>query len=179
WSVRGLGEMPDIARLMGVGTIAIVPYYYVPDTVGMDYANVLREKLGCPAFSWQGFHHDRSGVDFDEFLQQLKRCKESLKEIQSYPYMDLSDEEYRTWFADATTPIGPLHCNNVERLADIQPNGEVNFCVDFPDYVIGNARDSSLGEIWNGERARRFREYRRTTPLPVCYRCGAKFMSGP
>ena len=25
-------------------------------------------------------------------------------------------------------------------MIDIQPNGETNFCVDFPDYSIGNVK---------------------------------------
>jgi hypothetical protein len=31
----------------------------------------------------------------------------------------------------------------------------------------------------SGERAERFRAYRRRQPLAVCYRCGAKYMSKP
>ena len=81
------------------------------------------------------------------------------------------------WFADATTPVGNLPCTNVENLIDIQPNGDANFCVDFPDYIIGNVREYSIKEEWNSKRAERFREYRRKKPLAVCYRCGAKYMS--
>jgi MoaA/NifB/PqqE/SkfB family radical SAM enzyme len=66
---------------------------------------------------------------------------------------------------------------NVERLIDIQPNGDANFCVDFPDYCLGNVREATIEEIWNGDRAERFRDFRRENPLAVCYRCGAKYMS--
>ena len=100
-----------------------------------------------------------------------------------YPGVDLmlkrafSDDEYRGWFADAVSPVGIQHCNNVEKLIDIQPNGEANFCVDFPDYSFGNVKEMSIEALWNSERAERFRLYRRARPLAVCYRCGAKFMS--
>ena len=60
---------------------------------------------------------------------------------------------------------------------DVQPDGEANFCVDFPDYSFGNVRSSTIKELWNGERAARFREYRRKRPLAVCHRCGAKYIS--
>jgi sulfatase maturation enzyme AslB (radical SAM superfamily) len=62
-------------------------------------------------------------------------------------------------------------------LLDIQPDGEANFCIDFPDYSIGNVRTSTIEELWNGERAQRFRDFRRQTPLAVCHRCGAKYCS--
>jgi MoaA/NifB/PqqE/SkfB family radical SAM enzyme len=81
------------------------------------------------------------------------------------------------WFKDPLTPVGSLNCMNVEKLIDIQPDGAANFCVDFPDYSIGNVKDASIAEIWNSPRAAQFRQYRRGTPLAVCYRCGAKYIS--
>jgi MoaA/NifB/PqqE/SkfB family radical SAM enzyme len=177
YSLDGLGALPEAVRSMGVGTVAIVPYYYFPKAVGEAYTREMEDAFGCPAFSWIGFHHEQSGVDFERFQAQHRQFLEGLNGIYDYPYMALSDEEYRDWFADSVTPIGPQHCTNVERLIDIQPDGEANFCVDFPDYSIGNVRDASIAEVWNSERAERFRAYRRQKPLAVCYRCGAKYMS--
>lgn len=176
YSYRGLGAMPDVARSLGIGTIAIVPYYYVPNAVGKRYEEELRS-LDCPAFSWVGFHHEDSGVDFEEFREQYPMYLANLGSVYNFPYMALSEDEYRTWFSDPLAPVGPLRCTNVEKLIDVQPNGDANFCVDFPDYAIGNVREATMAEVWNSERAARFREYRREQPLAVCYRCGAKYMS--
>jgi hypothetical protein len=129
------------------------------------------------AYSWIGFHHEQSGVDPRAFEQQHRRYLANLEGLVDFPYLPLSGEQYRAWFSNATTPVFPMRCTNVEKLIDVQPNGDANFCVDFPDYVIGNVRQASIAEIWNGERAERFRRYRREQPLPVCCRCGAKFMS--
>ena len=123
--------------------------------------------------SWHGFHHETSGLDLKEFRRQLAQYKASLNGLKDYPYM-----AFRAWFTDAVMPVGAPHGHNVERLIDIQPNGNANFCVDFPDYVFGNVRNASIESVWNSEPARRFREYRRARPLPVCHRCGAKYMSG-
>jgi len=179
YSVKGLGDMPDVARTLGIETIAIVPYYYIPDFVGAEYERVLKKDMGCSAFSWRGFHHDESGMDMKLFRNELKRFRENLGAIQSFPYMPLSDEQYETWFTDPLTPVGSTECANVESLIDIQPNGDADFCVDFPDYVIGNVKTDTIEDIWNGKRAEHFRKYRRNKPLPVCSRCGAKYMSEP
>ena len=64
YSVRGLGVMPAVARDLSIGSISIVPYYYVPEFTGRQYERELRDDLDCPAFSWTGFHHEESGVDF-------------------------------------------------------------------------------------------------------------------
>jgi radical SAM protein with 4Fe4S-binding SPASM domain len=176
YNYRSLGVMPDVARSLGLGSIAIVPYYYFPNWVGKIYGEELRE-LGCQAFSWVGFHHEDSGVDFDEFQRQYHQYLATLGDIYSYPYMPLNEEQYRAWFADTQSLVGPLYCQNVEKLIDIQPDGSANFCVDFVDYSFGNVREAGIAELWNGERAEQFREYRRKKPLAVCYRCGAKYMS--
>lgn len=177
YSVRGLGEMPNVARELSIDTISIVPYYYFPEEVGKEYEKIMEEQFDCSAFSWRGFHHEGSGVDFEEFREEYRKYLENLDGVHNFPFMDFSEEDYRTWFSDAVTPVGSLHCTNVEKLIDIQPRGDANFCVDFPDYSIGNVKESTIEEIWNSERAERFREWRRKQPLPVCYRCGAKYMS--
>jgi radical SAM protein with 4Fe4S-binding SPASM domain len=80
----------------------------------------------------------------------------------------------------ATAPFPPQHeCWNLDGLLDIQPDGEANFCLDFPDYSIGNVRSATIEALWNGERADRLREHRRRQPLAVCHRCGAKYISMP
>jgi len=39
-----------------------------------------------------------------------------------------------------TWKIDDCPCRNPWCLVDIQPNGDVNFCIDFPDYTIGNIK---------------------------------------
>ena len=177
YSYLGLGAMPEVARSLGITTISIVPYYYVPAAVGEAYAAELQAQFGCPAFSWRGFHHESSGIDFDVFRQEYRKYRATLGNIYSFPYMDLSEEDYQLWFASPNATVGGTHCTNVIKLIDIQPGGEANFCVDFPDYSIGNVREATLEELWNSERATRFRAYREQKSWPICYRCGAKYVS--
>jgi len=177
WSVRALGEMPEVARSLGVETICIVPYCYVPTRSGEEWEEEIRSLTGGTAFSWRGFRHEQSGVGPAEFATQHERFVATLGKLSSYPYLPLTAGEYRTWFAESTAPVGPGECSNVERLIDIQPTGEANFCVDLPDGSLGNVRQSSIAEIWNGGRARGFRERRRRGPLGACARCVARHMA--
>jgi MoaA/NifB/PqqE/SkfB family radical SAM enzyme len=177
WSYRGLGAMPDVARSLGIDSLCIAPYYYVPEALGRAYEKELQEELGCRAFSWRGFHHETSGVDFEIFREQLRVYRASLGALTDYPYLPLSEDEYRVWFDDPAAPVRSPECPNVERLIDVQPTGDANCCVDFPDYSFGNVAEATLEELWNGERARRFRERRREKPFSACHRCGAKYMA--
>jgi radical SAM protein with 4Fe4S-binding SPASM domain len=168
--------MPDVARSMGIKEVNIVPYYYVPEEVGKTYEEELKS-LGSSAYSWKGFHHDNSGIEPDVFSAELKKYKAGLGEVKNGQYMPLKEQDLKVWFSDALSPVGRTGCNNIENLMDIQPDGNVNFCIDYPDYSFGNVLKSTLGEIWNSPQAEKFREYRRNKPLAVCHRCGAKYIT--
>lgn len=177
YNYRHLGEMPEVARSMSIKSINIVPYYYFPEEIGKRYDQELKDNFGCSAFSWNGFHHDDSGVDFDVFREEHRKYLAGLDGIENFRFLPLTEDEYRKWFEDAVTPVGVSRCLNVENLIDIQPSGEANFCVDFPDCSIGNVREATIKELWDGGRAVRFRNYRREKPLSVCHRCGAKYIA--
>jgi len=177
YNYTSLGSMADVARSLSIPSVNIVPYYHFSEMVGMAYDIELKENFQTSAFSWKGFHHEESGVEFGRFQEELHRYRASLDGIYDFPYMPLTDDEYRIWFHDQSTQVKSAACMNVEHLIDIQPNGEANVCVDFPDYSIGNVKGASISEVWNSDRARRFREHRRTHALAVCHRCGAKYIS--
>jgi len=177
YSVSGLGKMTDVARSLSINTLVIVPYNYISSTMGNQYAKELKDHFNTVAFSWTGFHHEESGIDFNEFQNGYRQYIAGLNGIHNYPYMVLSEEDYRTWFGNPNTQVGSPQCTNIEKLIDIQPDGNANFCVDTPDYSLGNVKDSTIEALWNSEKASRFREYRRKTPFFVCYRCVAKHMS--
>jgi radical SAM protein with 4Fe4S-binding SPASM domain len=177
FSVGGLGTMPDVARSLSIDTLVIVPYNYIPSSTGKRYVKELNDLFHTTAFSWTGFRHEESGIDFYEFQKEYRKYLAGLNGIRNYPYMVLSEEEYRTWFENPAALIGSPQCANIEKLIDIQPDGSANFCVDTPDYSFGNIKDSTLEALWNSEKASRFRAYRRINPLSVCTRCVSKHMS--
>ncbi len=177
YSYRGLGQMPEVARRLGIEAVSTVPYYWIPEVLGLAYEQELKENFNCAAFSWRGFHHETSGIDCQEFLRQYREYQAGLGDgVRNDPYLALSEEEFETWFTSPTAPVRTPRCSNIESLIDIQPAGDANFCVDFPDYSFGNVQDATLAELWNSPAAERFREYRRQKPLGACHRCGAKYM---
>jgi MoaA/NifB/PqqE/SkfB family radical SAM enzyme len=56
------------------------------------------------------------------------------------------------------------------------PNGDVNFCADIGDYIIGNITEKSLREIWFGEKAARFRKKILEERFSICRRCVVNFL---
>jgi len=177
YSYKGLGEMPAVAREMGITSINIVPYYYFSTETGEKYESELKENFDSNVYSWKGFQQENSDIDFDIFKNEYKKYISTLDGIENFPFMPFELDEYNEWFDNSNSIVGSEKCMNVESLIDIQPNGDANFCIDFPDYSIGNIKDMSIAEIWNGEKAEKFRNYRREKHLAICYRCGAKYCS--
>ena len=91
---------------------------------------------------------------------------------------DVPAEGVPDYFADATKTFGHNLCPVAWYFAQVEPDGQVCFCGDFPDYFIGNVRKTSFREIWNGERAGRFREKLAREPLPICSRCCGSYVYG-
>jgi radical SAM protein with 4Fe4S-binding SPASM domain len=178
YSYHGLDRMPDVARQLKIGRIVVVPYYYFSRDTGDEYDKIMRKEFQTSASSWKGFHQEVSGVNIKEFIKLFRLFKENLHDVIREPFMDFSEKEYRVWFSNSHNEARQRTCRNPRVLSDIQSNGDVNFCVDFPDYIIGNIRNSTLEQIWNSQKADKFRSYLKEKSLPVCSRCGAQYMSG-
>ena len=82
------------------------------------------------------------------------------------------------YFAHADRTFGHDLCPVAWYFAQVEPDGQVCFCGDFPDYFIGNVRKTPFREIWTGHRARLFREKLAKEPLPICSRCCGSFVYG-
>lgn len=182
YSYKGLSRIPDIARSLGIQTITIVPYYYFTSQIEQEYDQLLQKEFGCTAFSLKGFHQEESGIDISVFKEEFKKYQENQRGLNNFPYMGSTKDgfgldDFVTWFEDTSTWVGTQRCMNVERFIDIQPDGSVNFCTDFPDVIIGNIKEQTIKEIWNSEFAGTFRKFRSDKLLPICVRCGAKYMS--
>ena len=65
--------------------------------------------------------------------------------------------------------------------ANIDYNGDVHFCADYPDYVLGNIKEAKFFDIYNNERAQKFRNELKAAPdglFPGCVRCYQNMLFG-
>jgi radical SAM protein with 4Fe4S-binding SPASM domain len=57
---------------------------------------------------------------------------------------------------------------------NINYNGDVHFCADYPDYITGNIKDENIQDIYNNEKSVKFRKVLKNSPdglFPACKRC--------
>jgi MoaA/NifB/PqqE/SkfB family radical SAM enzyme len=151
----------------------------------------MRETFGVTASSWKGFKFSWPGGAEGGKTRQMTDLVKLLKNLRRRRYLDSSlgrpwvsfvpdvpAEKVPEYFTDFRQTFGHDRCPVAWYFAQVEPDGEVCFCGDFPDYFIGNVRKESFREIWTGPKASRFREKLAKEPLPICARCCGNYVYG-
>jgi radical SAM protein with 4Fe4S-binding SPASM domain len=92
----------------------------------------------------------------------------------------LNPEKIRQYYDELETPVRN-HCVVPWCQTNINYNGDVHFCADYPDFILGNTKDQSFAEIYNGERANLFRKTIHACDggmFPGCLRCYQNMLFG-
>ena len=180
----------EVLRELPLDTINVGLRWFVPKEAGEDYERVMRETFGVSGDSWKGFDFDWSSVATSKgeqmtalvrLLQGLRR-RRFLDSALGRPWVsfvpEVPAEKVPEYFSDFSQTFGHSLCPVAWYFAQVEPDGEVCFCGDFPDYFIGNVSKQSFREIWTGDRAWKFREKLAKEPLPICNRCCGSYVYG-
>jgi radical SAM protein with 4Fe4S-binding SPASM domain len=158
----------------GVHRVAYSHLVYVPQEAGESYQRLFRHLFDCEAESWRGFVQDTALIDTDLLGQKVAQLQEQENGIPvTFDPPMRSPADVTLHYRDAATLYRNRYCCAPWLWVEIHANGDVAFCDDFPDYVLGNVCQSPFLAVWNGERARRFRrELLAHRRFPVCVHCG-------
>ena len=92
----------------------------------------------------------------------------------------LNPDKTHTYYAELETPVRN-RCIVPWCQVNVNYNGDVHFCADYPDYILGNITQQSFREIYNGERANQFRKTLNECDgglFPGCLRCYQNMLFG-
>ena len=167
-----LSEMVELSKKLGVDGINLIYGWCISSSAGKRYEDFCKDLFGIEATSWKGFEKNEADIDLDklsEITRSIRAGKAGGLSITFLP--DLSHLGVAGFYQDRLASI-PKRCFSLWHRADIRHNGDVVFCGDFPDYVIGNIKNEPFLSIWNNDRARTFRKVIKGSGLlPVCSRC--------
>jgi MoaA/NifB/PqqE/SkfB family radical SAM enzyme len=185
-----IGPAVELLRELPLDTINVGLRWFIPKQVGAEYERVMKDTFGVSGDSWKGFDFDWSSVkaskerqmmDLVRLLKGLKR-RRYLDSTLGRPWVsfvpDVPAEKVPEYFSNFSQVFGHELCPVAWYFAQVEPDGEVTFCGDFPDYFIGNVRKQPFTEIWMGEKAQRFRAKLAKEPLPICARCCGSWVYG-
>ena len=189
-NLETVGPAIEALRELPIDTINVGLRWFIPKEVGAEYESVMRETFGVSGASWKGFDFDPSslattrGQQMGELVRLLKGLKRRrfLDSTLGRPWIsfvpDVPAQRVPEYFSDFSQTFGHNMCPVAWYFAQVEPDGEVCFCGDFPDYFIGNVRKQSFHEIWTGEKAWKFRDMLAREPLPICARCCGNYVYG-
>jgi radical SAM protein with 4Fe4S-binding SPASM domain len=154
---------------------------YSNDEVIARHADFMKETLDTEISCLQAYNTGyNQGIDGEEFKQILKRvhATDNGYPIITVPVID--PDKIGEYYADLDVIVRD-QCVVPWSQANIDYNGNVHFCADYPDYVLGNIMEDKFFDIFNNERAQRFREALKSSPngiFPGCVRCYQNMLCG-
>jgi radical SAM protein with 4Fe4S-binding SPASM domain len=159
----------------GLDIDLLVVYYswFTTKEIGEAHSAVFKRHLGCEAIAWKGWLNTFSKIDVDSLVNKVKEIK---KKKYPFEYMfipDLSDKDTATYYKNPSELFKFDKCISPWTTTEIMPNGDVTFCRDYPDFIIGNITKEPLLSIFNGEQAKKFRKALKDNGglFPICSRC--------
>ena len=154
---------------------------YTNDSIVADHKKFMKEKLNTDIFCLDGYNTGYNrGIDGEKFKQILKRVHAM---DHGYPIITvptINPDKITEYYSDLDT-IVRNKCSVPWSQADIDYNGDVHFCADYPDYVLGNIKEDSFFDIYNNDRAKKFRDTLKESPeglFPGCVRCYQNMLFG-
>jgi len=154
---------------------------YTNDNIVAAQRRIMREKLDtdidCLAGYNTGYNLGIDGGKFHKILQDIHGKNYGHTTIAAPA---LNPEKVDVYYNDLEAPVRN-HCIVPWCHANVNYNGDVHFCADYPDYILGNVAEQSFREIYNGDRANKFRREIRSREggiFPGCLRCYQNMLFG-
>ena len=164
---------------LGFEMLLVKHPYFNNTRTGKSYEETMKRVFQCDAPSWQGWVNDETSIDtqvVQNSISSLLLKKLSFK-LAFFPVVKVSDiPQYYSTTQD-NFYNGGKGKNSVQRCIApwtqtmVYPNGEIVFCNDNPDFILGNVKNEKFSDIWNNNRSRKFRKYIKKNTLPICSRC--------
>jgi len=154
----------------------MVIYYswFTREWIGQNHTKMVNELLGITPFAWKGYVRDTTDIDTGKIIEQIRKIKSGKFKMPIMLVPELKIKEIRKYYHEPENFLGYRKCVAPWFQLDIMPNGDVVTCRDFPDFVTGNIKESSILDIYNGEKHRAFRRALRSCRngvFPICSRC--------
>lgn len=154
---------------------------YSNDDIVKKHTEFMKDKLDTDIYCLEAYNTGyNKGIDGEIFSKILDKIH-SLK--PGYPIVTvpaINPEKITEYYANLETivrdecPVPWSQCN-------IDYNGDVHFCADYPDYILGNIKNDNLYDILNNERAVKFRKTLKEADhglFPGCVRCYQNMLFG-
>jgi radical SAM protein with 4Fe4S-binding SPASM domain len=169
-----LTETVKEAERLSPDGITIYYSWFTREWIGQKHTKIASELLNITPFAWKGYVRDTTDLNIDKIAEQVREIKSGKFATPILFVPDLKADEIRKYYTKPEDFFGYKRCISPWYQLDVMPNGDTVTCRDFPDYVTGNIKETSVLEIYNSEKHRKFRRALRSCEngvFPICSRC--------
>lgn len=170
-----LTEMAEIAGHLEARTITFHHLIFISQETYVEHNNIFGQLFEVESFDWAGFVEETlPRIDPDVLMREIERVRQrkGLRVAISF-YPNFIEEEIRRYYSSFRfLPDTYKHrCLSPWMAAYVFPDGSVRPCLSL-NLSVGNIRERSFKEIWNGPEYQRFRRVVKERKFfPVCPRC--------
>ncbi len=163
----------DLARELKVDHLDFGFPLFVTEKMGHAYEKSLQQTFQAEARSWKGFLGSaQSRIEMNALANELAEIRSSRNGLPLMFFPDLKEHSQVRQFFQKPGFTFQRACHAPWTHLEVQPNGDVYTCHDFPDLIVGNLRQHSVAEVWNGEKMGKFRRFLREGNLfAICGKC--------
>jgi len=176
-----LANLSDALREYGVEFHIVNMGTYTNDNIVAAQRRVMLEKLDTDIDCLEGYNTGyNQGIDGHKFHEILRKIHGKKGGQTTISAPALNPEKVNVYYNDLETPVRN-RCIVPWCQVNVNYNGDVHFCADYPDYILGNVKEKSMAEIYNGERANKFRREigaHEGGMFPGCLRCYQNMLFG-
>ncbi|MCP4147547.1 MAG: radical SAM protein, partial [bacterium] len=169
-----LSTQPELSK------IYLIYGTFTTEKLGKAYSRELENNFGCPASSWEGFVRCLGNVDPKKIAGVYRNIQKGIYEKKIYTFPPLpKEEDIFTYYGEPGKQFQWVEerCWKPWYGMDFHADGSVAVCNDWPDYVIGNVKQQSVKQLWNGERIQKLRSYiGEDKEFSVCKRCPWRYL---
>jgi MoaA/NifB/PqqE/SkfB family radical SAM enzyme len=167
-----MDEVVRAAEEMSASSITFHHLIFLSSEIYSRHDRIFQDNFSCSSHDWEGFVREHTpDIDPEKLIQMLKKVRSLKTDVDVSVYPNLPDSEivkYYTSF-DFEPESYKKRCLSPWMVAYIFPDGSVRPCQSL-NYSIGNIRDDSFKQLWNGERASNFRKtLKKDKCFPVRY----------
>jgi MoaA/NifB/PqqE/SkfB family radical SAM enzyme len=170
-----LAETAAIARRWGVDYFAVTFGIFTTAELARESAEQLRQEFGVDPKFYYGFVRDMSRMDpavIAAGVQEVRRLWGS--RYKQYPPLKFDIAEF---FHRPEAALTDKQCVAPWMTMQVMANGELAYCEDFADLVIGNVKERDPLVLWNSPASRAWRRRIRTRGiLPAETRCTSYYL---
>lgn len=176
-----LDQLAEAAGDFGLSWHIINLGTYTNDDVIARQQQFMKRNLDTEITCLQAYNTGyNEGIDGDEFQEILRKVHGI---DNGYPIITvpvIEPDKIGEYYSDLDVIVRD-NCVVPWSQANIDYNGDVHFCADYPDYVLGNIKEDKFFDIFNNNRAQKFREVLKNSPdgiFPGCVRCYQNMLCG-